>query len=144
MVVAYDTSNRAFTGEHCTLFESEYHQMGGGEVLSLAFDGDAMTHYSDLDDRIRDHRPDGAVIATSARDTALLCQHLRRKDKTLAPFASAWAYTADFIQHGGPYVEGHFPAVVSQAIRSLDVYRLRKAFEARFGALPNFANTFGY
>ena len=145
IVVAYDISNRAFTEEYYTVFESEYHRMGGGEVLSVAFDGGDLTPFSDLAARIRTHRPDGVVIAASARDTALLCQHLRRKDKTIALFASAWAYTAEFIQHGGPHVEGViFPQWFHKQSDAPAFVAFARRFETRFGVWPNFANTFGY
>ncbi len=85
------------------------------------------------------------MIAASARDTALLCQHLRRKDETLSLFASAWAYTDDFIQHGGPYVEGViFPQWFHKQSDAPAFVAFSRRFEARFGGLPNFANTFGY
>ena len=145
ITVAYDISNRAFTEEYYTVFNAVYQEKGGGEVLPLAFDGSREQRFSDLADRILQTRPQGILIAASALDTALLCQHIRRVDADVPLFASGWAYTTDFIQHGGPAVEGVvFPQWHDRQSETEAFVAFSRRYEQRFGTFPNFASTFAY
>jgi branched-chain amino acid transport system substrate-binding protein len=145
IVVVYDLSNRAFTEEYFSVFKSVYQGREGAQVLPLTFDGNGAKRFSDLADRILAMRPGGIVIAASALDTAFLCQHIRRIASTIPLLASGWAYTADFIQHGGPSVEGViFPQWYNKQSDAEAFVAFAGRFEKRFGTFPNFASTFSF
>jgi branched-chain amino acid transport system substrate-binding protein len=145
IVVVYDLSNRAFTEEYFSVFKSVFQNEEGAQVLPLTFDGNREKRFSDLADRIQGLRPDGIVIAASALDTAFLCQHIRRFEAAIPVLASGWAYTADFIQHGGPAVEGVvFPQWYDKQSDAEAFVAFAGRFEKRFGTFPNFASTFSF
>lgn len=51
-------------------------------------------------------RPQAVLVVASAIDTALLCQHLRRADRSVLLLATPWGVAPELIEHGGGAVEG--------------------------------------
>ena len=145
VVVAYDTSNRSFTEEYFTIFSSTYESMEAGQVIPVAFESGGATSFADLATRMLAEAPDGIVIAANALDTAILCQQIRQRTATVKLLASGWAYTSDFLQHGGPAVEGViFPQWYDPQSASPAFKAFATRYEARYGKFPNFASMFGY
>jgi len=145
VVVAYDTSNRSFTEEYFTIFNSTYESMGAGQVIPEAFESGSTNGFADIAERILAEAPEGIVIAANALDTAILCQQIRQHNATVRLLASGWAYTSDFLQHGGPAVEGViFPQWYDPQSGSPSFKAFATRYEARYGKFPNFASMFGY
>lgn len=51
-------------------------------------------------------RPQAVLVVASAIDTALLCQHLRRADRSVLLLTTPWGVAPELIEHGGGAVEG--------------------------------------
>lgn len=145
VVVAFDTSNRSFTEEYFTVFRSTFEAMGGGQIIPVEFESGGSIGFGDLAERILAADPAGIVIAANALDTAILCQQIRQRNAAVRLLASGWAYTADFLQHGGPAVEGVvFPQWYDPQSASPAFKAFAARYETRYGNFPNFASMFGY
>jgi branched-chain amino acid transport system substrate-binding protein len=83
---------------------------------------------------------DDPVVVANAIDTANLAQLLRKENQTLPMLAAEWAATEQLIELGGRAVQGlHVAQYFDRQGQQPGFLDFRKAFVARFGRQPGFA-----
>jgi branched-chain amino acid transport system substrate-binding protein len=145
MIVAYDLTNKAFSEDWYTYLKSYFQEFGKGTVLPAPFTPGPDFSPSGFAKELIKEEPDGIVIVANPINSALICQHLRKLDPDLPFFSAMWAMTEDFIQHGGPAVEGTiFVHWFHSQFEKDTETQFSRSFKTRFGNRPNFANHLGY
>ncbi len=88
---------------------------------------------------------DAVFLCSSALDTALLAQNVKRRRKEVALYSTSWGISRELVQNGGLAVEG---LIFLQSIDSADSSeRYRKfhdSFRYRFNREPTFVAIFNY
>ena len=146
IAAVYDLSNRSYTEEYIVSFKNEFEKRGGKIVSINPFKAGYDTNFKEIAQEAMQSSPDGLIIAASAIDTAMVCQHIRMTESNIPIFICGWAQTPDLLRHGGPAVEGVIGAMYinffSTAKPFLD---FKKKFKNRFGGDgPTFAVIFAY
>lgn len=142
----YDLSNRTYAEEFAVNFKSTFERLGGEIVSTDTFTAGPDVSFKSLAEVVLRTKPDGLLIAASAVDTAMICQHVRMAGSKIPILMSGWAQTSDLLRHGGPAVEG----VIGTMYRDLDSIAtpfaaFKDKFQTRFGTDgPTFAALFGY
>lgn len=140
-----DLSNQAYAEGICSNFKEELENFGGLIVLVERITSGSELDFTSLVDRILEQQPDGLLIAAGALDTAMICQHIRKRGAQLPIMSSAWAMTEDLLQHGGPAVEGLIFSHFFDNQKLNDNYRkFKDKFRTYFGRDPNFAASQAY
>lgn len=145
LAAVYDLSNRAYSEGFFRNFRSEFENLGGRVVRAHTVSSGSGIRFRELIDSLLADTPDGLLLVAGAPDAALICQHLRRAGAKLPIIAGGWAMTDDFIDHGGPAVEGVvFSHLLEKESRHERFVRFRRQFADRFREEPNFAAGHGY
>ena len=143
--VVYDLSNRAFTEGWLNNFKKAFQANGGQVVVVEAFTSRPESHFLPIARRLLEADPDGILLLSSAIDTALISQQIRKLDSPVALFSSEWASTTDLLSFGGRAVNGmrsfHSFNANSQEPRYL---AFKEKFTERFGYKPSFATVLSY
>ena len=143
--VVYDLSNRAFTETWLNSFTEAFEGHGGQVVAVKAFSSKPEAHFLPIAKQILQADPDGVLLLSSAIDTALLAQQIRKLESPVALFSSEWASTTDLLSFGGRAVNGmqsfHSFNPNNQGPRYL-VFKVK--FTKRFGYAPSFATILSY
>ncbi|MBU2547010.1 MAG: ABC transporter substrate-binding protein [Proteobacteria bacterium] len=140
-----DLSNRPYSENMVRHFQAELKGHGGQLVTTVTFTSGPRVSFPQLAQQALTDKPDGLFILAGALDAALICQHVRLIAPQIPIFSSAWAMTDDFIQHGGPAVEGVlFSQSTGQEVKTPQNLAFNKRFADRFGHPPNFAARLGY
>ena len=145
IAAVYDLSNRAYTEGFFNNFKSEYENMGGEVIQAETFTSGLEVSFTNLAKALLEPDPDGLLIVAGALDTAMICQHIRKTGSKAFIISCGWAMTGDFLQHGGPAVEG---VVFSHPLDKENPHKayleFKDRFGERFGHEPNFAAAKGY
>jgi branched-chain amino acid transport system substrate-binding protein len=143
--VVYDLSNKAFTETWLNHFTENFERLGGQVVAVEAFSSKPEAHFLPIAKKILQAEPDGVLLLSSAIDTALLAQQIRKLESPVALFSAEWASTTDLLSFGGRAVSGmhsfHSFNPNSQAPRYLS---FKEKFTNRFGYAPSFATVLSY
>jgi branched-chain amino acid transport system substrate-binding protein len=143
--VVYDLSNRAFTETWLNSFKNTLEKNGGQVVAVEEFTSQPEVHFLPLAKRVLEAEPDGVLLLSSAIDTALLSQQIRKLESSVALFSSEWASTTDLLSFGGRAVIGmrsfHSFNANSQEPRYL---AFKEKFTQRFGYVPSFVTVLSY
>lgn len=87
-------------------------------------------------------RPDGILLIAGGVDSAMFCQQIKKVGVEAKVFRRSWAMTYDFLQSGGPAVEG---VIFSNPVNPENTYPQYETFsqkyQQRFGKKPDFAVT---
>lgn len=145
MAVAYDLSNRAYSEEFFNNFREEFEKNDRRIILAYPFTSGVDGDLKGIAEKLLEPGPDGILIIAGALDAAIICQHLRKNGFKHPLFSGGWAMTADFIQHGGPAVEGViFSQLIDKDSREKSYLDFKNRFRNRFGYGPNFSAAHGY
>ncbi|MCP4350762.1 MAG: amino acid ABC transporter substrate-binding protein [Desulfobacterales bacterium] len=145
IAIVYEISNIEFSGGWYNSFTSEFKRMGGEIAVSETFVSGSDARFFKIAQALLDPEPDGILIIAGALDSAMICQHLAKKDPLIPVVSSGWAFTQDFIEHGGPSAEGViFVHTFDGESRDKRYLAFKKNFNDRFGRDPGFAAIFGY
>jgi branched-chain amino acid transport system substrate-binding protein len=143
--VVYDVSNRAFTETWLDYFTRQLVDYGGQIVLAEAFTSQPDVHFLPIAKRVIQANPDAVLLLSSAIDTALLAQQIRKMGSQVPLFSSEWAFTTDLISFGGHAVDGMMSLHSFNANSKEPRYLSFKArFVERFGYEPSFATALAY
>jgi len=141
----YDLSNRSYTEDVYTQFRSHYESLGGKILLSETFISGKDKLFSPLVQRIRDTRPQGLFILSSASDTAMICQQVYKLNLKAQLILSGWSLTEEFPALGGRSVEGAFGITAFDPGNQTPKYlEFEKRFRNRFGQGHGFPGLCGY
>jgi branched-chain amino acid transport system substrate-binding protein len=143
--VVYDVSNRAFTDTWLNYFTQELVVYGGQIVDAEEFTSQPDIHFLPIAKRVIQANPDAILLLSSAIDTALLAQQIRKLGSHIPLFSSEWAFTTDLISFGGHAVDG-MTSVHSFNANSREPRYLsfKDKFVTRFGYEPSFASVLAY
>lgn len=145
MIILYDLANRDFSEDWAANFTATY-QMLGGEIIAIRqFQSGTNFSYLQIIEEITKLRPDGILLIAGGVDGAMFCQQIQKVGLKAKVFSSSWAMTYDFLQNGGPAVEG---VIFSNPVNPENNYPKYEAFsqkyQQRFGKKPDFAAAYGY
>ncbi len=104
--VVYDLSNRAFTETWLHSFTNALETHGGQVVAVETFTSKPEAHFLPIARRILQSEPEGVLLISSAIDTALLAQQIRKLESPVELFSSEWASTTDLLSFGGRLLRG--------------------------------------
>ena len=145
IAVVYDASNRAFTETWLNYFKKALLQNGGQITAEEEFTSQPNVAFLPLAERMLATNPDGVLLLSSAIDTALLAQQIRKLGSEVSLFSSEWASTTDLLGFGGRAVNGmaffHSFNANSQEARYLS---FKERFTKRFSSDPSFATALAY
>ncbi len=145
MAAVYDLSNRAYTEGYFSNFKSKFESMGGEFVRAVKISSGQEINFTNLAKALLGPDPDGLLIVAGALDTAMISQHIRMTDSKVPILSCGWAMTDDFLQHGGPAVEGvNFSHPLDKGSQHETYLGFKERFGKRFGHDPNFAAIKGY
>ena len=140
-----DTDNTAYTAPFVHNFTSAFAQNGSRVPERCAFSAQGAGNQTAALDCLRRNRPDGVLLATSARDAAGLLQGLRETDPECTAMVSGWAATRSLLIQGGAAVEGVYAAQRNFADPDNSRYQaFAQRYADRFGQSPSFAAVDSY
>jgi branched-chain amino acid transport system substrate-binding protein len=141
----YGLANRAYTEKFVNNFAKAFEQLGGKVVLIRSFGPGEAHDFSELAESLMKPDPDAILLVAGALDAAMICQHIRMLGSAIPIFSSGWAMTDDFIEQGGPTVDGVvFSQLIDVDSQTPSYLAFVEAFESRFGDPPDFAACHGY
>lgn len=107
MALVYDLSNPKYTEPLQQHFAVEFEKLGGDISERISFDSREPLSFPEIANKIVNSDSDGVYIIANAINTAMVCQHLRKKSADTKIIVSGWAFPdPDFIKNGGQAVEG--------------------------------------
>jgi branched-chain amino acid transport system substrate-binding protein len=143
--VVYDLSNLAFTETWLNSFTAAIEAHGGEVVAVEAFTSKPEAYFLPIAKRVLEADPEGVLLLSSAIDTALMAQQVRKLNSPVALFSAEWASTTDLLSFGGRAVNGmqtyHSFNPNNQDPRYL---AFKEKFVQRFGYSPSFATVLSY
>lgn len=143
--IVYDLSNRAFTENWVKNFRAAYEGHGGQLVALESFTSKPESHFLPIARKILQAEPQGILLLSSAIDTALLAQQIRKLESPVALFSSEWASTTDLLNFGGRAVEGMRSFHTFNANSQEPLYlAFKDRFVNRFGYEPSFVTVLSY
>ncbi len=144
MAALYDSSNKAYSEAWVSIFTTEFEKMGGEIVFTTSFDSGKDFSYPKIAKRILDSEPQGVVVVAGALNSAVSLQHLRKQRPDISAIFSGWAHTEEFLQYGGPMVEGSIFNANFSGTEDKRYIEFKNRFNERFSKSPNFAAIRGY
>ena len=140
-----DLSNKAYSEEFINNFRREFEHLGGKVILVEQFTSGKETDFVKLTDSLIRSNPDAVLLVAGALDAAMICQHVRMISSKVLIVSCGWAMTDDFIQHGGPAVEGVvFSQLLNSKSQDKTYLTFKRQFSERFGEEPGFPAIHGY
>jgi branched-chain amino acid transport system substrate-binding protein len=145
MVILYDLANRAFAEDWDTNFSVTYSALGGEIIGRRSFQSGTTFSYLQMMQDIAQMQPDGVLLIASGVDAAMFCQQIPKVGLRALIFSSSWAMTDEFLQQGGPAVEG---VVFCNPVNPENHYpqydRFVQQYQARFGKKPDYAAAYSH
>ncbi len=143
--ILYDLSNPEYTRMVHDTFRSEFKKLGGDVLCSKPYTSTPGIDYTVIADSLLACAPDGILIVGGVMDTAMICQHVRKTNATVAFFSSGWAGNENLVEYGGAAVEGIvFVNYWDMDSRNPEFVDFKKRFKKRFHREPTFPSMFGY
>ncbi|MEN6475183.1 MAG: ABC transporter substrate-binding protein [Syntrophaceae bacterium] len=144
IAVVYDLENRNFS-EPAFLYFKKYFEAMGGRVTVTTFTAGKDVSYPNLVGELMRSRPDGYYIIATPVDSAMICQHLRKKDSIHPVLLTGWAFHPDLLKQGGKAVEGVVLAHAFQPDSKAPAFlQFQDEFFKRYKTIPETWETFGY
>ncbi len=141
----YDKANEGYTKSWVENFIKTNRSLGGKTIFSIPFNSQNKISFSVIVRKALSKKTDAVCIAANSRDTALICQQIRKSNSYIKIISCAWAQTRDILIHGGKSVEGIlFSHQFSSDIRTPGFTEFSNNYKKRFGQKPEFASVFSY
>lgn len=139
VAIVCDLYNAAYTRSVLDMYSAEFQRLGGEIVLKKTFNSNDFFDASDIAKQLVASGADGIFLITDALHGAILCQHLRRQNRSIPIIACAWAACVpEFILNGGKAVEGVVSVVESDDNSTNPTYiAFKKSYQKRFGQTPS-------
>jgi len=145
IAVLYNIDNRAYTEDYLASFRSALEKLGGTIVDAVPFSSLETPNYSQLAEPIFAHRPAGLLLLANAVDSAMFCQQLSKREKSIPVFTTPWSFTDDLVAFGGKAVEGVTLLLTIDPHSSNPAYvDFRNAFMEQYGREPRFSAIHAY
>lgn len=145
LALAEDVDNADYTFTANDAVAKRFIGAGGHILARVQFSGNDRNSFDVIKKALKATRPEGLVIAASARDVAALAKMIRPDFPDLVLITPAWGSTIELVGLGGKAVEGLL-SVVSYAEDSqyADFIEFKRRYKERFGIAPNFAAARAY
>lgn len=141
----YGLANRLYTEMFLKHFKRAFENLGGRIVLTRSLGVGERDDFDEVAASLVGPDPDAILIVAGALDAAMICQRIRILGSDAPILSCGWAMTDDFIEQGGPTVEGVvFSQLIDANSREKSYLAFKEAFESRFGHPPDFAACHGY
>ncbi len=145
LAAVYDLRNKSYTESWLNNFRATYVQGGGEVVEALGFESGGETAFLQLAQDLLAAPADGVLIVANSMDTALLCQQIRKLDRSIPIITSEWAATERLIELGGKAVEGMIVAQNFDRNSTEPRYRaFYQAYRDRFHREPGFGGVLAF
>ncbi|MBN2657661.1 MAG: ABC transporter substrate-binding protein [Spirochaetales bacterium] len=145
IVCVYDISNQGYSERWNTDFNGELKKSGRSFVKSVPFNSSENPDYREIATVIMDAGPDGLLFVSNTISTALICQQLDKMEAGISRLSTGWANSEDFIQTGGPSVNGVTFAQARDLNSSAEKYRnFVNSFKEAYNRVPDMASIYSY
>ncbi|WP_320045280.1 ABC transporter substrate-binding protein [uncultured Desulfobacter sp.] len=141
----YDVGNRSYTGSWLENFE-EFFVKGGGKIISvIPYNTKENNPFEDIANQTLSLDINGILIIANSMDSALLCQQIRKKNKTIYITLADWGATEQLLEFGGKAVEGVTVVQTFDREAPSPAYQtFRKAYMEQLGREPGFPGVNAY
>ena len=140
IAVIADQRNAAYTDSWFNDYHAAFVARGGKVVKNIRYLSGPSTLFADLARQLVNAQADGVLIIANSVDAAMLIQHVRRFDASIAIATSEWAATERLIELGGQAVEGITVAQFIDRQSTQPTYvKFRQDYAGRFGREPGFS-----
>lgn len=141
----YDLDNRSYTESWVREFRTTLESQGGRMIAVKSFRSGDDTVFSNTVKELLSTRPDVVLIVCNVVDAAVVCQQVRKLNRSQAIAMVEWASTERFIELAGAAAEDvHVSQFLDRNDRSQRYQAFRKSYRERFGQEPGFAGVAGY
>lgn len=141
----YDLDNRSYTESWINDFRTTFESLGGRMVGAKGFRSGDDIVFSPAVKELLATRPDVVLIVCNVVDAAMVCQQVRRLNRSQPIAMAEWASTERFIELAGAAAEDvHVSQFLDRNDRSERYQNFRRAYRERFGQEAGFAGMAGY
>ena len=145
IVILYDLANRDFAEDWASNFSATYSALGGEIIGIRQFASGTSFSYLGIMGELSALHPEGVLLIAGGVDAAMFCQQIHKVGLQAKIFSSSWAMTDDFLQTGGPTVEGVvFCNPVNPENHYPEYEQFVERYQQRFGKKPDFAAAYGH
>nr|WP_319393565.1 ABC transporter substrate-binding protein [uncultured Desulfobacter sp.] len=143
--VIYDVGNKSYTQSWLENFK-EIFTKGSGEIVSIIpYDTKENNPFEDIAKKALALDINGILIIANSMDVALLCQQIRKTNKTVNITIADWGATEQLLEFGGKAVEGVTVVQTFDREHPAPAYQaFRKAYIKQLGREPGFPGVNGY
>ncbi|MBI9104370.1 MAG: ABC transporter substrate-binding protein [Spirochaetales bacterium] len=138
VVVVNDLTNNKFAISYIDEIQPAYESRGGMIKKVITYVPQEDSAYGDTAEMIMNENPQGIIFLGDERNTALLCQQLKKKGYTGLLFTNAM--TNSLVDHGGSAVDGLMMLSTFDSDSVDEEYlEVSRRYEERFSMKMNFA-----
>ncbi|MET0382488.1 MAG: ABC transporter substrate-binding protein [Burkholderiaceae bacterium] len=143
--VMMDWRNRSYSEDFAKAFAVKFQALGGTRVEYVRYETRFDPDFADVAAQLLASHPKIVLLASGSIDASMVAQKLRRMDPKVALAVASWTAHDQFLQLGGPAVEGALVLqpldLDSKAPSYLDFLR---RYRARFGMAAGPAAALSY
>jgi branched-chain amino acid transport system substrate-binding protein len=134
---------------YCTTFLNGVRSIldiqNGTSLNEVTFKTSSNVLYSKITGELDLDRTDAVFLCSSALDTALLAQNIKKRREDISLFSTSWAISSELVQNGGASVEGLlFLQSIDSSDASENYLKFKERYENRFNQSPTFVAIFNY
>ncbi len=143
--VIYDVGNQSYTESWLENFKARFTQ-GGGKIISIIpYNTKENKPFEEIAPKALRLDVNGILIIANSMDSALLCQQIRKTNKTMNITLADWGATEQLLEFGGKAVEGVTVVQTFDRENPSPAYQtFRKAYIKQLGREPGFPGVNGY
>lgn len=143
--IIYDSSNEAHSAGWIKFFMERFSTSVGSRIKIYKFNSKKNISYTSIADDLISSSAQAVLIIANGNDTAMICQHIRKKNSSMKFFATEWSSTDDLIINGGRSVEGlMFFQTFDRNEKTEKYLKFKKLYTDRFKSDPTFASVHSY
>ncbi|WP_163340260.1 ABC transporter substrate-binding protein [Desulfopila sp. IMCC35008] len=145
IAVIYDTSNAGYSATLSRHFETFFTGYGGTISVLTSYSTKDHPDFLQLTDQLLASAPDAIYIIAGARDTAMICQQLAKRNERIPVLTSEWSITPEIFNYGGDTINGvEFFQLFNPQDNSPKYIDFKKNYTHRFSHDPGFAPIHSY
>ena len=143
--VIYDVGNQSYTTSWLENFRAVF-TIGGGKIVSIIpYNTTENNPFEEIAQKALASDVNGILIVANSMDSALLCQQIRKMDKTVNITLADWGATEQLLEFGGKAVEGVTVVQTFDREHLAPAYQaFRKAYITQLGREPGFPGVNAY
>jgi branched-chain amino acid transport system substrate-binding protein len=143
--LVYDLRNGSYTESWRKEFTQYFQDSGGLPLPAIGFSSSDETLFPELARQTLSDHPEGIIILSNSVDAAMLCQSLRKLNRSIFIGTSEWAATERLPELGGRSVEGITAAQFFDRHSTKESYlTFKAAYQRRFNREPGYPELFAF